>query len=419
MNFLRGSRSGPPVARFAVALVALALAGCGAGSHAVAPTVPHGAVATIDGAPITVAAYRRAERYEQLVASQYFSGNKTFAGATPELISFRAPYSDCISAAQQGFPLPWIRSQPASELRTYCAAITPQLRQRAVNSLLSARVYAAEAKQQQIAVTPAQRRAARKEIEQQVLGTTGPAWRSRAAAVGVPVSVVRAQAQSLAVQTALLNRVAANSIKHITDADLEPLYRQSRTEFVTAPQTREVQIVVASSEAKAQAAARALAAGTSFATVLARDGADTAAARKASGTRKGVSERQLGTALGTAVFKAQPGATVGPIKASSGYDAARIVSVTAARYLSFAQARPTLVKAYEQERPQEAEAQWQSRLTAIWRKRIKCAAGYNKVPLCGYNPPPVKLPPPPPGFKEQGNSGIALPTTSTSGSASR
>jgi foldase protein PrsA len=174
--------------------------------------------------------------------------------------------------------------------------------------------------------------------------------------------------------------------KKVSNAKIAAYYRKNISQY-TVPATRDLHLVLSSSQSGAEKVRSLLAGGQSYTTVAAKYSIDTTT-KKTGGKMTGVSSSELTPLLSDAVFKAQVGVLSGPVKTAFGYYVFTVDKATTGSVESLKKATPTIRTTLSQQQVSAAENAWQSGLTKTWAARTKCRSGYQVAAVCS-NPPPA------------------------------
>lgn len=159
-----------------------------------------------------------------------------------------------------------------------------------------------------------------------------------------------------------------------TERDLRNYYDRNRSDF-GEPEKRDVRIVLARTQARANQAKSALEDGESFRTVARRYSTDQTS-RGRGGLLSGVSKGQLETALDRAVFAARRNALVGPVRTQFGYYVFRVVKTEPGTQQPYAAVKEQIRQTVNGQRQQTALNEFVQDFTRKWTSRSDCRKGY-------------------------------------------
>lgn len=351
-------------------VAAAVLSACGSSGN----SVPSNAVASIDGTAITKADYTK-------WAAITIRGSAQGSSTTP-VVPDPPTFTNCIAALRkQTRPA---RGQPAPTdvtLRAQCRQQNDQLVQQTMGTLIQNAWVEKEAKSQGISASDA-------EVQRQLALTKRQSFPSEAAyqrflkqSGMTPADVLdRIRLQVLATK---LTRKIQDSAAPVTDAQISSYYARNRTQFAV-PERRDVELILARSQAQANAAKAAVQGGMSWAAAAKKYSTD-AASKATGGVLRGVSQGQQDRAFDTAAFSAKKGVIVGPIKGQFGYYVIRVAAITPAQQTSLAAARAQISSMLQQQNQQQKMAAFIRDFQSRWKSKTNCRTGY-VVQLCSNAP---------------------------------
>src|SRR3954465_11456509 len=126
----------------------------------------------------------------------------------------------------------------------------------------------------------------------------------------------------------------------VTDAQIQQYYDKNKSKFAT-PEKRDLRIVLTKSQSRANAAKRALQSGQSWTSVAKRFSVDQAS-KNQGGKLSGVAKGQQEKALDDAIFKADKGKIVGPVKTQFGYYVLEVAKVNQAKQQTLDQSKASI-----------------------------------------------------------------------------
>lgn len=351
-----------------------ALAGCGGMSG--------DAVAKIDGTEISKSDYEKNVKLLDVQASQQVLGGKLFKSANPKLVSFKAPYTECVATWKKQIP----KGQKVTDvqIKDACDNMAKQVKLAAISQPLRDKIISSEAEDEGVKVDD-------KAIDKQLPTTMTQVIGGKenlakfTALTGLKVDIIRNQAKGELLAQKLQEKISKKAGK-ITDADIQKYYEKNKAQY-TQPETRDLHVILAKTEAKAKAAKKALESGESFASVAKKYSVDEVT-KKAGGKLAGVAKGQQERALENAAFGAKKGVIVGPVKTETGYYVLEVDKITPSKVVPFDQVKATIKQQLTQQKPQEAWTKWQTDVLKKWKDKTECRDGYNDVPFCKNQPKP-------------------------------
>lgn len=357
--------------------VALVVTGCGGG-------LSGDSIAKVDDTDITKTQYEQALKFQEMRATQQITANKLFDSATPTLISFKAPFTECISKLKASVPKEQRAQATDPVIKQYCEGIPEQAKNLAVQQLISTKVLDEEAKEADIKVTDAE---INKQLDavytQEIGGKKNLAKFTKTTGLDATVfkDLVR---QGLELQK--LTEKATKDAGKVTDKDVEEAYNKNKKQY-SQPETRNLHVVLTKTEAEAKKARAELDGGAKFAEVAKKYSIDQVtknAGGKLANVAKGAQEK----ALEDAAFSTAATKLAGPVKTETGWYVLRVDKITPASVTPFAQVKPVLKQQLEATRPQEAAAEWEKKVLEKWKDKTECRDGYNTVQFCKNMPKP-------------------------------
>jgi parvulin-like peptidyl-prolyl isomerase len=361
-------------------VLATALSGCGS-------NVPGNSVASVVGNPITTAAFN----HWMFVAAKSQAAQNPSA---PVIVPNDPPgFTKCIAQARK--EIPTLAKTPASQLKTDCKQLFTSLSGQVMTFLIKAYWYQLEARKEGIVVTDAQVQAAFDKARKQQFQAP-------------------AQFQQFLTQTGqttqdILFRFRINQIfmkllakytTKVTPAQIAAYYQSHLSQFGT-PETRDIRIVLAKTQSKANAARSALQSGQSWKSVAKQFSIDPTS-KDNGGLLVGVTKGQEDQALDKAAFSAPLNRLEGPVKGQFGFYIFQVTKVTKAKQQSLTQATPLIQQTLTGQQQTSSQATVDSLTQKHWQKQTFCRSLF-MVPQCsGYKAPkttptttPTPTPPPP------------------------
>jgi foldase protein PrsA len=189
----------------------------------------------------------------------------------------------------------------------------------------------------------------------------------------------------------LANKVRTEVTKdtgEVTDDDIKNYYEQNEAQF-SQPERRDIQQVVNKDEDKAREALQRIQDGESFKRV-AKDLSTDRATKQQGGRLLGVAQGQQERTLDEAIFKAEKGKLVGPIKTSRGFYVFEVTRVTPASKQSLEQSKEGIRQLLLAQSQQQSLDAFTQDFRSKWRDRTNCEEGY-VIPDCSNG----ELPPTP------------------------
>jgi foldase protein PrsA len=353
----------------ALAVTAAVAVGCGG--------VPGNAVAEVDGSTID-----KAEFSHWLNVASKSSGTNSTVPDAPN-------FTKCVAAKRKSTPKP-AKGQPKTtdeQLKKQCKSEYDSLRNQVVGLLVSYKWIQGEADKQGIKVTDAE---VKKSFDTQKKQNFPKA--------GDFEKFLKNSGQSqedilLRVKLDLLSQKIRDKVikgkDKVSDAEIKAFYDKNKARF-TQPETRDLQIVLTKSEAKAKAAKAALKGGQSWGKVVKQystDDASKANGGKLPGQAKGTLEKSLDAA----VFDAKQNQLTGPVKTQFGYYVFRVTKIKKAATQSLDDAKTTIKQTLVSQNQQKALDKFVADFRKRWREKTECQSGYTTSD-CKNGPKPTPTP---------------------------
>src|SRR6185312_9778400 len=160
----------------------------------------------------------------------------------------------------------------------------------------------------------------------------------------------------------------------VTDAQIQQYYDKNKSKFST-PERRDLRIVLTKTQDKAAQAKAALDSGQSWKDVTKKysiDQASKAQGGKLSGVAKGQQEK----ALDDAIFKADKGKLVGPIKTQFGWYVLDVTGITPAKQQSLEQSSASIKQILQSDGQRKALDKFGKDYRKRWKAETSCRKGY-------------------------------------------
>jgi parvulin-like peptidyl-prolyl isomerase len=347
--------------------VALLVAGCGSSG------VPSGAVATVAGNPISK---RAVNHWMYLVVKSQSAQSPN----QPVIVPNDPPgFANCIKAARAGYPQ--LRKESDAAVRKTCDGVFTQLTGEVMDFFIKGYWYQAYAHKLGISVSKAQI-AKQLASEKKAQGIkTNAAWQKFLSQYGYTQADINWQILQTLVQKKLQARYGTT----VTKADIAAYYKAHASTFGT-PETRNMRIVLAKTQATARKALAALKGGKSW-TAVAKQYSTDPTTKNNGGLLQNVSKGQQDAALSSAAFSAPLNKLVGPVKGSFGYYIVQVIKVTPSTHRSLAMATPQIKSTLTQTKSQSATAKLNTKAKALYGARTQCTKYYVIVDCHGYKKP--------------------------------
>ena len=160
----------------------------------------------------------------------------------------------------------------------------------------------------------------------------------------------------------------------VTDAQIAAFYNKNKARFAQ-PERRDLRIVLTKDKAKAKQARKALESGQSFKTVAKKYSIDQAS-KAQGGKLPAVAKGQQEKALDTAIFAADKGKLVGPVKTQFGYYVFEVTKINKATQQTLDQAKATIKQTLASQNQQKALDKFVKSFRKRWKAKTDCREGY-------------------------------------------
>ncbi len=364
---MKSRRSISALGAFFVA-IALFVAGCGSSGG-----VPSGSVASVAGNSIST---RALNHWMYLVV-------KSQSAQTPNqpiIVPNDPPqFTNCIKEAKAGYPQ--LKKETDAAVRKTCQGVFTQLSTEVLQFFIQGYWYQAYAHKLGITITQAQiNKQLDKEKKAQGIKTNA-AFAKFLNQYGYTTADINWRTR----ETLALQKLEAKYNTKVSSADIAAYYKSHASTFGT-PETRNMRIVLAKTQATAQKALAALKGGQSWKAVAKKYSTDPTT-KDNGGLLENVSKGQQDAALSAAAFAAPVNKLVGPVKGSFGYYIVQVIKVTPATQQSLAKATPQIKTTLAGQKQQNATAQVNKKAKALYGARTVCAKYYVIQDCKGYKKP--------------------------------
>jgi len=345
-------------------LPALALSACGS-------DVPGNSVAKVGDQSIKKTTF---DHWMQIAAVSQ-AGQTSTSGAAPKPQIPDAPnFTKCVAQKKATAAKP-AKGQPEpteAQLKGQCQQEYNGLRDQVLEFLIRGNWIEQETAKQNLKVSD-------KDVQKQIDAAVKQAFKNQAdfqkflVRSGLTQADVFYQQRNQLLQQKLTEKVTKAEGK-VTDAQIQAYYDKNKSKFAT-PERRDLRIVLTKDKAKADQARKALDSGQSWKTVTSKysiDQASKAQGGKLSGVAKGQQEK----ALDDAIFKADKGKLVGPVKTQFGYYILEVGNVTDAKQQSLEQSKASIKQILTSDNQRKALDKFGKDYRKRWREETSCRKGF-------------------------------------------
>jgi parvulin-like peptidyl-prolyl isomerase len=369
-------------------LFAIAIAACG-------NDVPSGAVAKVGDKTIT---QQQFDKWVETAAKGQAQGG---AAAVPDPPDFQK----CVDAKKKQ-PLPKGQKSPSdSELKKQCKTEYDTLRTEVMQFLIQAEWVQQEAEKQDIKVTDKQIEKSLEDQKKQAFPNE-KAYKQFLASSGMTEEDVLFRVKLDQLQQKLTQKITED-VKKVTDKDIQAYYDKNEKRFAQ-PERRDLRVVLTKNEAKANEAKKALQDGDSFKEVAKKYSIDEAS-KAQGGKLPAITEGQQEKAFDEAIFSADKGKLVGPVKTQFGWYVFEVEKITPASQQTFEESKETIRNLLRSQGQQKALDEWIKNFREEYKGKTNCADDFriaecdnapkektNTGPASGGNPGGAPQPSPTP-----------------------
>jgi foldase protein PrsA len=395
----------------ALAALVLAIAGCG-GSD-----VPSDSVAKVGDAKITKDQFNH---WFQAAAKQ--QAQSTGQQAATAVVPDPPNYTKCIAAKAKA-PVPKGVPKPDPKaLKSQCDQEYKGLRDQTLQFLISSQWLTQEAAKRKITASDKEvqttfqqqkKQSFPKDADyQKFLQTSGQSETDLLYRV------------KLSVLTNKLQQSIVKTKATVTPAQISDYYNKNKQRFAQ-PETRDLEVILATKKPKALAALKAVKSGTKWAAAAKKFSTDDAS-KSQGGKLPGVTKGQQEKTFDAAIFSAQKGKILGPIKTQFGFYVFRVTKITPAKQQTLAQVTTTIKNLLQSQGQQKALNDFVKDFQKRYKDMTKCAKDYivdqcsnapkkktNTTPVSGGTPQTGGAAPPAGGTPQQ----VPVPQGGGSGAA--
>jgi len=356
----------------------LALAACG-------DNVPGNAVVRVDDDLIEK---RTFDKWLRIAAISSQTQTQPASGGRAPQVNVPQPpdFAQCVAQKKRGAPRP-ARGQPGqrdADFRNQCRQEYEGLRDQVLQLLINERWVTGEAAQQNVSLSEQEVRKTFEEQKKQsfpkekdyqdFLKTSGFTEED---------ILFRIRLEQLSVK--LRDKIIKGK-DQVSPQQIQAYYNRNKQRFAQ-PERRDLRVILARDEERANQARRALEGGASFKSVANRFSIDDAS--KANGgvlAAVGKGSGQLEPSVERAVFAAERGELTGPVKSQFGSYVFQVQKITPPSQQTLQQATPTIRGIVSQENQQKALDDFIKEYQTEWREKTTCQEGFTIADVCENGP---------------------------------
>lgn len=380
--------------------IALPIAACAALVAGCGNSVPPDGVAKVGDTVIT-----KAQFDHWLSAAAHGSAAPGSAVVVPDPPNF----TKCI-AAQAKQPVPKGAKKPTTaQLKLQCSQQYDALKQQVMQFLVSAEWIQQEAQKEGVKVSDA---AVQKQFQDQKKQSFQKEsdYQTFLKNSGMTEADLLFRVRLDVISNDVRNKIIKGK-DNVTQAQIASYYNKNKSRFAQ-PERRDLLVVLTRDKAKAQAAMAAIKKGQSWASVAKKYSIDEAS-KAQGGKLPGVAKGQQEKSFDDAIFGAQKGTVVGPVKTQFGWYVFKVTNITPASQQTLAQTKATIANLLKSQNQQTALNNFVTKFRKDYQAKTQCAKAYI-IPDCG-NAPKAKTNTTAAGGSPQVQTVTSTGSTSTSG----
>jgi foldase protein PrsA len=166
----------------------------------------------------------------------------------------------------------------------------------------------------------------------------------------------------------------------VTDAQIKDFYEKNKERFAQ-PERRDLRLVLAKTEAKANQAKAALESGQKWPAVAKKYSIDEAS-KAQGGKQEGATKDQFDKAVAEGIFSAKKGQLTGPVKSQFGYYVFEVEKITKASQQTLDQAKETIRQTLQSTNQQKVLDDFIKEFEKKWQDRTECRDGFMAPKVC-------------------------------------
>jgi foldase protein PrsA len=267
-----------------------------------------------------------------------------------------------------------------------------QLRDQVVQFLVSARWIEGEAADRDVSTND-------KEVDRQFKQTRDQSFQSKRAYERFLETSGQSQDDilfrvRLDVLSNKLRQELTSDVGEVSDDEIKDYFETNKQQF-SQPERRDLQVVRTKNEDQANEALRRLKGGESFKDVV-KDLSNDPASKQQEGKLLGVAKGQQDQAFDAAIFRAKKDELTGPVKTEGGFYVFKVTRITPASEQSLEQSKESIRQLLLSQKQQQALDSFTQDFRSKWRDRTNCAKGFI-TPDCSNGEERPQTPPGAPG----------------------
>jgi parvulin-like peptidyl-prolyl isomerase len=358
-----------PALLVVLVLTALVVAGCGSG-------VPSDSVATVDGTPIKKSNF---EHWLSVASKQQAASGQ--AAPVPDPPN----YTKCVAALQK-VPLAKGQAKPsAAALKAQCQQQYEGLKQQVMQFLVQSEWLLKEADSRKLTAKPA---TVQKQLDDQIKQSFPKRsdFDKFLQQSGMTMNDLLFRVKIDVLTQQVRQKIVAGRDK-VSEAAIASYYAKNRARFAQ-PERRDLEVVLTKTKAKAEQAKAEIDSGTAWSKVAKKYSIDQAS-KSQGGKLPGVAKGQQEKAFDNAIFGADKGKVVGPVKTQFGYYVFKVDSISKASQQTQQEAHDTILNIIRSQQEQDALNKFVADYQKRYTKKTDCAKDFI-ISSCKNAPKPKK-----------------------------
>jgi foldase protein PrsA len=358
-----------PALLVALALTALVVTGCGSG-------VPADSVATVDGTSIKKSEF---EHWLSVASKQQAVSGQTAVAPDPP------NYTKCVAALQK-VPVAKGQAKPtAAALKSQCEQQYEGLKQQVMQFLVQSEWLLKEADSRKLTAKPA---TVQKQLDDQIKQSFPKRsdFDTFLKQSGMTMNDLLFRVKIDVLTQQVRQKIVAGRDK-VSDAQIASYYSKNQSRFAQ-PERRDLEVVLTKTKAKADQAKAEIDSGTAWSKVAKKYSIDQAS-KAQGGKLPGVAKGQQEKAFDSAIFSADKGKVIGPVKTQFGYYVFKVDSISKASQQTEQQAHDTILNIIRSQQEQDALNKFVADYQKRYTKKTNCAKDF-VISSCKNAPKPKK-----------------------------
>jgi foldase protein PrsA len=352
------------LAAAALSAVAIGVSACGGGA------IPGNSVATVGDQTIKRDTFDHWMKIIAISTAAQTNPNAAKTATVPDAPDFK----QCIAQAKKTAPKP-AKGQPEpneAQFKSQCQQQYSQFKTEVLGFLIRSTWLDQEAKKQKVNVTDKELQKQIDDIKKQQFTQKG-SYEKFLQNAGLTNEDVLFQQRVQQLQ----NKITAKITKgkdNVTDAQIEAYYNKNKSRFAS-PERRDLRIVLTKDKAKAEQAKKALESGQSWKSVAKKYSIDQASKSKG-GALPGVAKGQQEPGFDKAIFSADKGKLVGPVKTQFGWYVFEVGKITDAKQQTLAESQASIKQILSSQNQQNVLKKFGDDYRKRYLKTTDCRKGY-------------------------------------------